>query len=254
MTAEQRVADQIAGWRPDLFFYLGDVYANGSPEEFANWYGEGGTFFSRFRAITDPVMGNHEYLTGGGAPYLDYWGGVPHQYGFTAGAWHVVVIDDNGAYGQSRTDSPQYRWLADDLAHDDARCTMVLWHRPVFSLDSGDPPAAEFADYWQLLAAHHVTAVLTGHAHNYQRWTPLDGAGAPSPSGVTQLVVGTGGQWISALSGTDPRLVASYDAGSAAWGALRLDLSASGAAYSFTTLDGTVVDHGRIPCRGPGGS
>ena len=39
---EQRVADEISGWSPDLFFYLGDVYANGSREEFANWYGEDG--------------------------------------------------------------------------------------------------------------------------------------------------------------------------------------------------------------------
>ena len=251
MLAEQRVADEIGRWKPDLFFYLGDVYANGSPEEFANWYGDDGAFYSRFRSITDPVIGNHEYATSSGAPYTDYWGGVPHYYGFQAGAWHIITLDDTSEYGQAARDSPQYRWLADDLAHDNARCTMVLWHRPVFSLDSGDPPAAEFSDYWQLLAAHHVTAVLTGHAHNYQRWTPLDGAGDPSPSGVTQIVAGTGGQWISQLSGSDPRLVAHADGGADAWGALRLDLSDTGAGYRFTILNGSVVDQGSIPCRGP---
>lgn len=251
MTAEQRVADEIAGWRPDLFFYLGDVYGNGSPEEFANWYGENGTFYSRFRSITDPVIGNHEYVTGGAAPYFAYWGQVPHYYSLDAGAWHVIALDDTVEFRASPTDSPQYRWLSADLENDHARCTLVMWHRPVFSLDSGDPPATEFQDYWRLLAAHHVTAVLTGHAHNYQRWTPLDGNGDPAPDGVTQLVAGTGGQWISPLVGNDPRLVAHDDAGASAWGALRLDLAPTGAGFRFTTIAGQIPDQGVIPCRGP---
>ena len=250
MTAEQQVADEIAGWRPDLFFYLGDVYANGTPEEFANWYGENGTFYSRFRAITDPVVGNHEYVTANAAPYVNYWGNVPHYYSLDAGSWHVIALDDTVEFGASSTDSPQYRWLTADLARNRARCTLVMWHRPVFSLDSGDPPATEFRDYWQLLAAQHVTAVLSGHAHNYQRWTALDGDGNPSSGGVTQLVAGTGGQWISPLTGDDPRLAARYDAGASAWGALRLDLTPTGADFRFTTIAGQVHDQGFIPCRG----
>src|SRR6266567_1950631 len=63
-TAETNVTNLIGSWNPNLFFYLGDVYENGRPMEFDNWYGRPGTqgTYGRFYAVTDPTIGNHEYV------------------------------------------------------------------------------------------------------------------------------------------------------------------------------------------------
>lgn len=248
MTREQRVADLIGSWRPNLFLYLGDVYDSGSSEEMLNFYGEKGSFFSRFRAITNPTVGNHEYtLSPTAAPYVGYWGGIPHYYSYDIGAWHFVSLDDTAEYGQGAATSPQYAWLAADLARSTAPCTLVYFHRPFFTLDA-DPPATEYNAYWQLLAAHHVTLALSGHAHNYQRWSPLDANGAVSATGVTTIVTGTTGQWLSPFVRTDPRVAAGFDDATTSPGALRLNLWNGGAAYQFENVSNQVLDHGKVTC------
>ena len=249
MTREQQVVDLIASWRPNLFLYLGDVYDSGSSEELLNFYGEDGSFFSRFRAMTNPTISNHEYtLSPTAAPYLAYWGGIPHYYSYDIGAWHFVSLDDTAEYDQSAVSSPQYRWLAADLARSTASCTLVYFHRPFFTLDA-DEPASEYGAYWRLLAAHDVTLALSGHAHNYQRWSPLDANGAVSPAGVTTIVAGTTGQWLSPFVRTDPRLAAGFDEMRTSPGALRLDLSGTAADYQFRNVSGQVLDHGEVACR-----
>jgi hypothetical protein len=76
------VTDLIANWNPNLFLYLGDVYDDGTPTEFYNWYGTGSDFYSRFRAITNPTVGNHEYQARLHR-YFDYWDNVPHYIAST---------------------------------------------------------------------------------------------------------------------------------------------------------------------------
>ncbi|HJQ47130.1 MAG TPA: metallophosphoesterase [Amycolatopsis sp.] len=250
MTREQQVADLIAGWHPNLFLYLGDVYENGSPEELLNWYGENGSLFSRFRSITDPTIGNHEYtLSPTAQPYVDYWGGIPHYYSFDAGGWHFVSLDDTAEYGQGAVTSRQYQWLAADLARNTEPCTLVFFHRPVFSLDA-DSEATDYAAYWQLLNAHRVTLTLSGHAHNYQRWQPMDGRGKVDAGGVTEIVAGTAGQWLSPFVRADSRLAAGFDNTTTGPGALQLRLSGGAAAFSFQNVSGTVLDQGEVTCKG----
>lgn len=250
MTREQQVADLIASWRPDLVLYLGDVYESASSEELLNWYGERGSFFSRFRAITNPTVGNHEYaLSPTAQPYVGYWGGIPHYYSYDIGAWHFVSLDDTAEYNQGSVTSVQYRWLAADLARNTAPCTLVYFHRPFFTVDA-DAPATEYSAYWQLLAAHHVTLTVSGHAHNYQRWQPLDADGAVAANGVTTLVAGTAGQWLSPFTRTDPRLAAGFDSHDTSSGALQLQLSNGGAGYLFQNVSGQVLDRGEVTCQG----
>ena len=63
------VTAQIAALDPDVFAYLGDVYDNGTPFEFDTWYDDPAGY-GRFRGITNPAIGNHEYRTDGAAPVL----------------------------------------------------------------------------------------------------------------------------------------------------------------------------------------
>ncbi|WP_163505806.1 metallophosphoesterase [Fodinicola acaciae] len=248
LTAEKQVATLIGGWNPNLFLYLGDVYGHGATEEYPNWYGENGSFYDRFRSISNPAIGNHEYETDPTAkPYFTYWGGIPHYYSYSIGNWHFVSLDNTGEFNQGATTSAQYQWLSNDLSKNTKPCTLVYFHRPFYSGDT-DEEATDYRAYWQLLATYHVPIVLNGHSHNYQRWQPMDGDGNVTPTGVTELVAGTGGQWISPLVTHDPRLAAYLDTTANAWGAMKLELNPAGATYRFTDVSGVTGDYGARAC------
>jgi hypothetical protein len=58
-------------------------------------------------------------------------------------------------------------------------------------------------------------------------------------------VAGTGGHALQTITGSDPRVVFSSDKQS---GALRLDLGADSASFSFVAVGGTTLDSGVVPC------
>jgi hypothetical protein len=243
------VTDLIANWNPNLFLYLGDVYDDGTPTEFYNWYGTGSDFYSRFRAITNPTVGNHEYQGPTAPGYFDYWDNVPHYYSVDAAGWHVISLDSTGQFNQDAPGTPQYEWLAQDLNANTAVCTLVYFHHPVYNVGpEGD--TSRLNDIWSLLAQHGVDIVLTGHDHNYQRWEPLDENGNPSPTGISQFVVGSGGHGIQQFIRTDDRLVIGFDTPPNAFGALRLELNQDGAAYQFVNIQGVTLDSGSVACSG----
>ncbi len=240
---ETSVTNLIAGWNPNLFLYLGDVYEKGTTTEFSNWYGTaGGSFFGQFRAITDPTIGNHEYTAGQAPGYFDYWNKPPDYYSVnTPVGWHLVSLNSNldGSAG-----SAQYTWLQQDLANNTQPCTLVYFHHPLFNIGP-EPVPARFTAVWPLLAQHGVDLVLNGHDHDYQRWVPMDGNGNADPSGPTEFVVGTGGHSLQSFIMNDPRVANSL---SGSFGALRLDLNPGGASYRYVTAAGTTVDSGGVTC------
>jgi chitodextrinase len=242
-TSESDVVNLIQSWSPNLFLYLGDVYEKGSMPEFYNWY-RPATLYGGLRSITDPAVGNHEYSSSPtAAGYFDYWDNVPHYYSFNAGSWHIVSLDSTSQFGQTQPGSAQYNWLASDLGANRQPCTLVYYHHPVFNIGQEGYYTA-FNAVWALLAQHGVDIVLNGHDHTYQRWQPLDGTGAVSANGITELVAGTGGHSQGSFVTTDSRLAAS----ATGFGALRLTLNQGGAGYSFVSTSRTVIDSGSIAC------
>jgi len=246
-----RVTDLIASWNPNLFTYLGDVYERGTPTEFTNWYGRG-TLYGRFRPLTNPVIGNHENLTPNSAGYFDYWDNAPNYYSVQTAGWHLLYIDSTGAFGQTSPSSAQYQWIASQLATSQAPCTMALFHHPAWTIGPSDTSSdpGRMRNIWALLANNGVDLVLAGHDHNYQRWRPLDASGNFSSSGTTGFVVGTGGHGIQEFIRTDSRVAAGFDTSPAAFGALRLELNPTGAAYQFVDVDGRTLDSGAVQCTG----
>jgi calcineurin-like phosphoesterase family protein len=241
------VVDLVASWNPNLFLYLGDVYQFGTATEFDNFYGAGDpTLYGRFRAITDPTIGNHEYSIDGGARgYFGYWGQAPPYYSFDAGGWHFVSLDSNSSGGMT-PGSDQYDWLAADLARSAGACTLAFFHHPLFNAGE-EGPTVRLAPIWQLMSKYGVDIVLNGHDHDYQRWTALDPDGLPHPLGTTEFVVGTGGRGLQRPLVTDPRapvFIRQY-------GALRLDLTPTAAAFSFRASADSAMDSGLIPCTPP---
>jgi hypothetical protein len=245
-TREEEVVEQVASWSPNLLAYLGDVYQRGSAFEFDTWYGSP-TGYGRFRDITNPVVGNHEYQTPGATGYFGYWGGVPHYYSYDVAGWHLVALDSTKRFGQLRPGTAQYDWLAADLAANRARCTLVYMHHPRYSVEPGKG-RGELAEIWRLLAARRVTLAVAGHTHAYARSHPLGATGAADVRGVTQLVAGAGGREIKLAASVDPRH-ASY---LPARGALRLDLGSDDVEFAYVGADGTVHDAGAIGCKSTG--
>src|SRR3954452_2840599 len=243
--SEADVVGLIKSWNPNLFLYLGDVYEKGSPTEFDNWYNLPGGY-GDLRSITDPTPGNHEYnWSGQAAGYFDYWNNVPHSFSVDAGNWHLVSFDANGAYGQSGAGTPQYNWLASDLATNSRPCTLVYFHEPRYNIgEEGDTPSLQ--DLWSLMAQNGVDVVLNGHDHTYQRWQPLDGAGNPAPGGMTEFIVGTGWHAIGRLVRASSRIAAQ----AAQFGALRMELRPDGGDWQFMTTAGTTLDSGALQCSG----
>jgi fibronectin type 3 domain-containing protein len=246
------VTSMIRSWNPGLFTYLGDVYDNGTITEFKNWYGDSNTWYGQLRPITAPVVGNHEYdkdvagtfLADG---YFRYWNDIPHYYSFDAGGWHFIALDSTSQYGQTDPGTPQFTWLQDDLAANVGKCTVALWHHPLNSVGS-EAPAQRLASIWALLAQHKVSLVLNGHDHQYQRWSALDGAQQPDPSGVTQIVAGAGGHSSQGVQSSDARVVTTAQA----YGALRMRVFPDRVDYTYRTPDGStgkVLDSGFVPCQ-----
>src|SRR5205085_1129759 len=73
---------------------LGDLqYQDAAP--LAKWQASYDPAWGRFKTITYPQIGNHEYYSGVATSYFSYWGAVagsPSQgwYSFNLGSWHIV--------------------------------------------------------------------------------------------------------------------------------------------------------------------
>lgn len=242
----QRVIDRIATWDPELFLYTGDVYDAGTKEEFTNWYGRQGAAWSRFRSVTAPTIGNHEYATDDGQPYFDYWNGVPHFYAFDAGTWRVIVLDSTKDFGGHLAGTPQFEWLRAELEGNHAACTLISLHHPRFAVGKYTG-SAWLQSIWSLAASNGVDIFLTGHDHNYQRWKPLGPDGSRAADGMRQFVAGTGGHELYQIQRTDPRVAFALSSN----GALRFELRKGKAWFSFVKPNGNAIDSGKFPCSPP---
>jgi hypothetical protein len=243
-----KVINTISSLNPNLFLYLGDVYEGGSMAEFYNWYGTGSTNFSALRAITDPTIGNHEYTNGiNGVGYFDYWNNIPNYYSFNAGGWHFISLNSNYTKISVTPTSAQYLWLQQDLTANAQTCTIVYYHQPLFNIGAEGATTA-MSSIWALLAQYNVPIVLNGHDHDYQRWVPLNGSGQPTAGGITEFVAGGAGHGLQTFVTTDNRVAYSNDLNPTAFGVLLLQLSATGANFSYHSSNGSILDSGSIPC------
>ncbi len=253
----QAVSDIAVEIKPYAFIGLGDYqYEIPTSEGYDTVYGPS---FGRLRDITFPILGNQEYKVHEANTFRTYFGerAGPEQgyYSVQLGQWHVVFLNSNCTVvvGGCAKDSPQQKWLADDLASSDTKCTMAVWHHPRWSNGIGGSDA-RLTDMYKTLLDHNVDILLSAHEANYERFDTLAANGKPDPNGVRQFVVGTGGQVTY-----DPEL------GDAAWrakakpvksqffdadshGVLRLTLDPGSYSWEFIAVDAGVVDAGSADC------
>lgn len=262
------VARLITGLAPDAFLALGDLqYNNGKLAEFERVYD---LQFGHLNSITLPTPGNHEYGTEGAQGYFDYFGDSAHgpegYYSLDVGAWHIVSLNsdicrDDPGCGPG---TPQYEWLADDLAaNDDAACTLAFQHHPTFDwrqwqkfVDPNDPRPnggsenEMYFDMWRLMDGAGVDVMLAGHNHIYQRWAPQSASGTRDVDGIRQFTIGTGGRSLYPL-GKKPRPANLLAVQNKAFGVLQMTLHESGYDYEWVGLptDRVFRDRGSFACR-----
>ena len=220
--------------------------------------------WGRVKAITHPVVGNHEYLVNGAADctsananaagYFAYFGaaaGSPNggYYSYDVGAWHLIAINSNctsaGGCGPTK---PQGKWLAADLAAHKNQCILAYWHIPLFS--SGGRANANTLPIWQQLYAAHADLVLDGHDHIYERFAPQTPAGVADPvNGITEITVGTGGANHTSIAGV---VANSVVRDTTSFGILRLTLHSGSFNWQFLPVDGSFTDSGSAACHNVG--
>jgi hypothetical protein len=184
-------ADLIGQLHPTAVLTLGDnQYENNTLAAYQAVYGP---TWGKYKSITFPTIGSHEYLTKGAAGYFAYFG-YPAYYSYNLGDWHIISLDSECHFvGGCQAGSAQERWLQANLAAYPRLCTLVTWHEPRWS--SGEhQDATQMSAIWADLVAANVDVVLTGHNHDYERFVPLNATGQPDPNGTAEFVVGTGGK------------------------------------------------------------
>ena len=188
------VADVIAAAHPDAFAYLGDVYDRGTPYEFDTWYA-GPDGFGSSLDITNPTLGNHEYMESAtAAPYFEFWDEIPHYYSYDIGGWHVVVLDSNTEFGQLGVNSAQYKWLQGRpraRTPTAARCCTRTTPASPTSTASAGRVSSPSGTCWSTAAPTSSWAATRTPTSAGSRWTV---SRLPSPRDLTEFVVGTGGR------------------------------------------------------------
>jgi predicted phosphodiesterase len=229
----RRVAEMIERTKPDRLLYLGDVYDEGTREEFEDNYR---SVYGRFDEIAAPTPGNHEWRNRAEG-YDPYWKRVGlvtnrHYYSFRAGGWELISLNSESGLEDG---SPQRRWL-ERKVRKRGTCRIAFWHRPFLNAGKhGDQE--ETAPLWRAMRGR-AALVLNGHDHNMQHFKRR--------AGIVELISGAGGHGLYKSNENDPRLVWDEDD---EFGALRLDLRPGVARFRFVALPGRTLHRGKVRCR-----
>ncbi|QSQ27881.1 metallophosphoesterase [Pyxidicoccus parkwayensis] len=204
-TDQKQVSAAMLKVKPELFLALGDnAYSSGTESEIQN------NLFTPMADLLAEVplfasLGNHEYVTNQGQPYLDNLylpsnnpANSERYYSFDWGHVHFVALDSNCAVGLASADrcalAAQKTWLEKDLAATTQPWKIVFFHHPPWSSGEHGSQLTMRRNFAPLFEKYGVDLVLTGHDHNYERSKPMEGdAVAAAGRGIPYLVVGGGG-------------------------------------------------------------
>lgn len=245
---EEATALLTTSLAPDGVIALGDVqYESASSSDLKSFYD---TTWGRFKNITYPVRGNHEYITGGAAGYVDYFSEMSPSYWTTdAGGWRIIAVDSwcQGLLftGCSAT-SPQTQWLTAELqrARTEGRCAAVMMHHPFVS--SGRYATATAQHLWEAAVKGGADAVFTAHDHHYERFEPLGVTGAPASGGVPLFITGLGGAPVYPIDATVP---GSQYRSNIEHGVMNVTLTPTSFTWAFVSaVDSLPYDQGTAIC------
>jgi hypothetical protein len=250
LTEDQQVAALLAEHPDGAFLALGDLaYPDGRLSDFTACYDPN---FGPFKSRTRPLPGNHEYQTPGASGFFDYFGpyappGPGGYSSFRVGEWLVLLLNSNCGEGPGcEPGGAMYEWVRAQLTENPTACLAAAWHHAPFSSQADYYRDASMDSILSLLRTHGLDVLLNGHAHNYERFIPLDASGQPDAAGYRAFVVGTGGAMMKPF-GTP--LTISEARNDTDHGLLELRLDALGYSWSFLPVAGaTFTDSGSGSC------
>ena len=178
-TAQVAVADRMVALDPQFVLHTGDViYPDGQADGYDPFFFQPYQTLAR-RAPIYPTLGNHDYHSQRGQPYLDAFY-LPHNnpanteryYSFDWGNAHFTALDFN-----TGPDPAQIEWLKNDLASTDKPWKIVFYHQAIYS--SGPHGYESWVEAKRALLApifeqHDVDIVFNGHDHDYERTQPIN--------------------------------------------------------------------------------
>jgi tartrate-resistant acid phosphatase type 5 len=237
---EADVAALVKSWQPDFILTTGDnnypagawatidanigQYYHDYISPYTGAYGDG-SVENRFF----PTLGNHDWDTAAGQPYLDYFSlpGNERYYDFSWGPVHFFALDSDSREPDGvSASSPQATWLQEGLSAAEEPWKIVYMHHPPYSSAVHGPitwmqwPFEEWG----------ATAVLAGHDHVYERL---------QLSGIPYITTGLGGfgpyDFRAPLDGSEVRYNGDY-------GALLVKADATEITFQFINRDGEVID------------
>jgi tartrate-resistant acid phosphatase type 5 len=237
---EADVARLVKGWRPQFIVTVGDNnYPSGAAatidQNIGKYYH---AFIAPYRGSYGPgaasnrffpTLGNHDWDTSGAKPYLDYFTlpGNERYYDVVRGTVHLFAIDSDEHEPDGITaDSKQGRWLKGRLSASRSCWDLVFMHHPPYS--SGLPGSSQ-ALQWPF-RAWGADAVLTGHAHVYERLVV---------DRLLYFVNGLGGEEIhpfgTPAAGSQMRYNADF-------GAMLVEATSSQITFRFYSRAGKLID------------
>jgi hypothetical protein len=222
---------------------------DGTDEDFACFDATWG----RWRDRMLPTVGNREYETPGAAGYFRYFGETAAPpggwYAVDVGEWRLYGLNSECQHVDCTADSEQVRWLRADLAANPRACVVAMWHEPRFN-SGPHGPQYQVQPFWDALYAAGAELVFNGHAHDYERFDPVDPTGALDPEhGIREIIVGTGGDGGAEFGEPHP---ASVVREGQTWGVIELTLRPDRYDWRFHPIDGeTFTDSGSGVCHSP---
>jgi hypothetical protein len=169
-----------------LLATLGDNDYTRSPSAFrSNWTASFG-WLGQAGVAPAGSLGNHDVEVEGGRYEFELLG-MPRAF-YRRSLPHVDVFVLNS----NRVTATQTRWLRSRLAASTARWQVAVFHHPPFSCGGHAGNATVRRAWLPLFQRFDVDLVLSGHAHNFQRFAAV--------KGVRYVVHGGGGATLYPLT------------------------------------------------------
>jgi len=188
-----------------------------------------------------PTLGNHDYRTNNGAPYLDIfelprnaWRASDYEryYSFDYGNVHFVALDSNTPLrvNDAAASNDMLDWLRNDLNQTTQPWKIVAFHHVAYSTGPHGPDSDIQTKLIPIFEQYGVDLVFSGHDHIYERSYLLQNGQVTTTAegGVVYIISGGGSQASYSCSGSAYWLVISY-------------CSKSYGIYSRVTVNGSTL-------------
>lgn len=251
---QTKTAALTAALKPSQVLLLGDLaYLYGQPADFTTKFNPSWGTLVASKIHTIAVPGNHEYSKSATAdgyrltakkyhfPLTVRQGELPDLWSSTRiGTWTVIGLDSEGLSSSSHQlnakGTREIKFLKAQLAANNGRPTIVMWHRPRFSTGPhGNQTDIGVTSLWTVASADiDVKVALFGHDHIFEPVKRNVAATANVPAHkVLTMTIGTGGADLYKCSG--PTCIKN------SYGVAKLTLHATSLDWKFIAVSKTAA-------------